>query len=214
MQAKRSLVRKCVFIAVCFLLVALSLPARAQLKFGVKAGFNMSKLSLSDVEARIADDNRKSDFFAGPTMEVMFPIVGLGVDMALLYDRRSLQLESESDMRNESLDYLDVPLNLKYVFGMGSQLGFFISTGPQVSYNIGNKTLFEYFGDGDFELSRTEFSWNIGGGVRLLKHLQLAYNYNVVLGEYAEMQSVSRAKEIYKGKFSNGMHQVSLAIMF
>ncbi len=209
-----SLVRKSVIIALSVVVLTLSVPARAQMKFGVKAGMNMTKLSLSDMKARMTDNNNGSDFFVGPSVEVMLPVLGLGLDLSLLYDKRTLCVDGIDDSQGESLRYLDAPLNLKCVFGLGSQLGFFVATGPQFSYNIGSNNVFKYMDSSEFTLKKSELSWNVGGGVRLLKHIQLAYNYNVVLGDYAEMQSVSGIKETYKGEFKNGIHQASLTIIF
>lgn len=65
-----------------------AVPAQAQLKFGVKAGLNVSKASIS--KGVFSSDNR-TGFFIGPMAEFTLPIVGLGVDAALLYDNKSVK---------------------------------------------------------------------------------------------------------------------------
>ena len=80
-------------IAICCLAVAI--PAQAQLlKFGVKGGVNLSKLKLEGMK-----DN-STGFFFGPMAEVTIPIVGLGVDGALLYSHceRTEYILSQSEI--------------------------------------------------------------------------------------------------------------------
>jgi hypothetical protein len=57
--------------------LALAIPAQAQIKFGVKAGLNVSKLHLS--KETLSSDNR-AGFFIGPTAEFTLPLLGLGID--------------------------------------------------------------------------------------------------------------------------------------
>lgn len=89
-------------IAICCL--AMAMPAQAQLiKFGVKGGLNLSKLSFS----KEAKDNLNSDnttgFFFGPMAEVTIPVVGLGVDGALLYSQRGEMIGSSKVLRSLSI---------------------------------------------------------------------------------------------------------------
>ena len=65
-------------IAVCCM--AWAMPAQAQvIKFGVKGGVNLSKLKFEGMK-----DNSTGVFF-GPMAEITIPVIGLGVDGALLY---------------------------------------------------------------------------------------------------------------------------------
>ena len=73
-------------IAVCCM--ALAMPAQAQLiKFGVKGGVNLSKLKLEGMK-----DN-STGFFFGPMAEITIPVIGLGVDGALLYSQKGDKIE-------------------------------------------------------------------------------------------------------------------------
>ena len=67
-------------IAVC---IGMAMPAQAQIHFGVKGGLNLSKASFSNVGDNFKKDNF-TGFFIGPMAEFNIPIVGLGVDAALL----------------------------------------------------------------------------------------------------------------------------------
>lgn len=178
-----------------------AVPAQAQLKFGVKAGLNVSKVSISGADL---DSKNRTGFFVGPMAEFTLPIVGLGIDAALLYDNKSVKVESES----KNLHYIDIPINVKYTIGLGSLASVYGATGPQFSYNIGNK---KWHG---VDLDDSDFSWNIGAGVKLLGHLQVGYNYNIALGNTAEFKETDAMGKIDKIKMKNNTHQISVAYMF
>lgn len=178
-----------------------AVPAQAQLKFGVKAGLNVSKVSISGADL---DSKNRTGFFVGPMAEFTLPIVGLGIDAALLYDNKSVKVESES----KNLHYIDIPINVKYTIGLGSLASVYGATGPQFSYNIGNK---KWYG---VDLNDSDFSWNIGAGVKLLGHLQVGYNYNIALGNTAEFKETDAMGKIDKIKMKNNTHQISVAYMF
>ena len=56
----------------------------------------------------------------------------------------------------------------------------FLTTGPQFDFNIGNK---DYtFGDGMFERENMATTWNVGGGIKVLGHLEIGVGYNFALG--------------------------------
>lgn len=195
----------------------LAIPAQAQFKFGVKAGLNVSKASL-DKEV-ISADNR-TGFFVGPMVEFTVPLVGIGVDAALLYDNKSIKASGEvagqTVSETETLHYIDIPVNLKYTIGLGSLASVYGATGPQFSYNLTGKNV---FGDlGGYALNKSEFSWNVGAGVKLLGHLQVGYNYNIALGNTAEVKDdggVNTAFNYLIGKkVKNNTHQISVAYIF
>ena len=183
-----------------------AVPAQAQLKFGVKAGLNVSKASLD--KGVLSADNR-TGFFVGPMAEFTLPIVGLGVDAALLYDNKSVKVGAEGETSSSTLHYIDIPINVKYTIGLGSLASVYGATGPQFSYNIGGRSIL----DGSYALNDSDFSWNIGAGVKLLGHLQVGYNYNIALGKTAEVKD-DTAIDIIGKSFKNNTHQISVAYMF
>ena len=67
-------------VAVALMMAA---PAQAHLiKFGVKGGLNMSKIDWKGgVEG---NKDNTTGFFIGPMAEVTLPIIGLGIDGALM----------------------------------------------------------------------------------------------------------------------------------
>ncbi len=177
-----------ILLAVCCL--ALAMPAQAQLiKFGVKGGLNMAKLDLEGV-----DSDNTTGFFIGPMAEVTIPLIGLGVDGALLYSQRG-----KNEFKQQGLE---VPLNLKYTIGLGSTFGIFFAAGPDFFFN---------FKDVDFEemeAKKTQVGLNLGGGLKLLKKLQVGVNYQIPLGDSFDL------KELKDVGVKTKTWQVSLAYMF
>lgn len=186
-----------------------AVPASAQLKFGVKGGLNIAKVKF---DKSIADSDNRAGFFIGPMAEFTLPIVGLGVDAALLYDQKEMELDGEK----EKTKYINIPINLKY--SIGTKLaGVYLAAGPQFAFNVGGKNIFDEVRNGDtFELNNSILSLNVGGGVKLLGKLQVGYNYNISLGNTGEMKSADLLEkvDIVESDFKYSTHQISVAYLF
>ena len=87
--------------------LALAIPAQAQIKFGVKAGLNVSKLHLS--ENIVSKDNR-AGFFVGPTAEFTLPLLGLGIDGSVLYNQFGVDSEEGTSTKKS----IEIPINLRW----------------------------------------------------------------------------------------------------
>ena len=69
----------------------MAMPAQAQLiKWGVKGGVNLTKIDWDGGYKGNKDNS--AGFFIGPMAEITIPIVGLGVDGALLFSQRNIRL--------------------------------------------------------------------------------------------------------------------------
>lgn len=199
---------------ISMLMVAVALmvaaPAQAQLiKFGVKGGMSFSKLDFDAKSVGDVKDN-STGWFIGPMAEVTLPIVGIGVDVAALYSQTKLSgTHNDSDF---DLKSIEVPVNLKWSFGMGSTLGAYLAAGPQFSFNVGDRS------DMFWDLKKNSTSFNVGAGLKLLRHLQVGVNYNFGLGKIGEYYLGAASSDIEKvndyAKLKNNSWQVSLAYTF
>lgn len=183
--------------------------SQSLLKFGVRGGLDLDKVSFD--KSALSDNNRLG-FFIGPMVELRVPIVGLNVDGALLYHNSEVKANDGATINAKStLQSLDIPITVKYVFGLGSKLSVFAGTGPQFAFNIGDKDIL----DNNYTLKSSDFSWNVTAGVRLLSHLQVAYNYNIGIGKTAEAKSDAADALLSLGKnLKHNTHQVSLCVIF
>lgn len=196
-----------------------ALPAQAQVKFGVKAGLNVNSVSLKGNLADNLDSNNRTGFFAGLTADVTIPLAGLGADISLLYDNKVVGASSEDAATgdiyesNKTLHYITLPINAKYTIGLSSIASVYLATGPQFSWNVGDKNWKADLGN-DWELNKSEFSWNVGAGATVFSHVRVGYNYNIGIGNTAEASILNTAGQAVKGKLKNNTHQISLTYFF
>ena len=171
-------------VAVALMMAA---PAQAQLiKFGVKGGLNMTKL---DAEGLKSDNS--TGFFIGPMAEFTLPIVGLGIDGAVMFSQRG-----KDEFKQQGLE---IPVNLKFSFGLGSMLGAYLAAGPDFFYNFKDLKV-----EGG-EAKKAQVALNLGAGVKLLRKLQVGLIYQIPMGNSFEIENVD---------IKNKTWQVSLAYMF
>ena len=190
-------------VAVALMMAA---PAQAQLiKFGVKGGMNFSKLD-TDVKSWYDAKESSTGFFIGPMAEVTLPILGLGVDGALMYSQRG-----SGEVKQQGLE---VPVNLKWSFGLGSMLGAYLAAGPDFFFNfkdIDKKS--------DLIKEDAQVSINLGAGLKLLKKLQVGLTYQIPLNKsYDKYQEIGimPGYEYERGdiRVKNKTWQASVAYIF
>ena len=223
------------------LLVAMALfmaiPATAQIQWGVKVGANLSNTSLKDV--KLLEGDSYTGFFVGPTIDVAIPVAGLGVDGSVLYSMKGATLKGV-DKKDENLveesfrqHALEIPINLKYSFGLGKMASVFVAAGPQFGFDLKSDDMSDFvnhltddFIDGKKNDSSNElieegkgffkkanFSINVGVGAKLFSHLQIGVNYNIPLGKTAEFEGMHDALETaFSAKVKTW--QISLAYLF
>ena len=129
------------------------LPSNAQVKLGVKGGLNLSDISLSGSLFDNFRSGNHSGFFIGPMLDVNVPIIGIGVDAALLYNQLGVNLKGDNQSNTIKEKTLQVPINLKYTIGLGRLAGFYLAVGPQWGFNIDNEKAKDVLNetiDGDF----------------------------------------------------------------
>jgi hypothetical protein len=179
-------------ISVMMVAVALMMaaPAQAQLiKFGVKGGVNMSELDFDG--GYEGNKDNATGFFIGPMAEFTLPIVGLGIDGAVMFSQRG-----KSETKEQGFE---VPVNLKYTIGLGSMAGVYLAAGPDFFFNLKD---FDVEGGKD---KKSQVAVNIGAGLKLLSKLQLGVTYQIPMGDSFEWKNL-------EGK--NKTWQVSAAYMF
>ena len=158
--------------------------ASAQIKFGLKGGVNVTDMSLN---SSVFDASNRTGFFVGPTIKVQLPLVGLGIDASALYDQREAKIKVGNTTTKETLrsQAINVPINLRYGWGLSSLANIFLFAGPQFGFNVGDKDQ-KITESSTWSVKNSHVSLNFGAGVTLLSHLQLTANYNVVCGKTSD----------------------------
>lgn len=191
-------------LIVCSLALLSFIPASAQFSYGLRGGLNLVNNDITAVNEEAAmNKDSYTGFFIGPMIEVQVPIIGIGVDAAVLYSQKGLQVSKEEDMKNQAVA---VPVSLKYTLGLGNFASVFVAAGPEFDYKIGDLEC--KFQDGndvkEFALEKSTWSINVGAGVKLINHIQAGINYNIPVskeGAYKlyENQNVETAANAANG---------------
>ena len=207
--------KKMMKIAVLATALTLSVNASAQVKFGLKGGINTSEVFVND---NVWKTDNRLGFFVGPTMKFTLPIVGLGMDISALYEKRESKMKSEDGAHSSvvSREQLAIPVNMRYSFGLGETANIFLFAGPQVAFNLGKKERQIIPEVADWTLKSSNFSINLGVGCTLASHLQATIGYTIALGKTGEVQvtrkGVDDAVKKYDGR-SNAW-QLGVAYFF
>lgn len=198
-----------------FAMVAV-LPVGAQVKFGVKAGVNLSQMSMGK---DVFNTSNRAGFFMGPTLKVGLPVLGLGLDMSALYNRQEAKVEGVNPKFNTVLkqQQLIVPVNVKYGIGVGSIANVFVFAGPQIAFNIGDKVKrISEFQDqaAQWTLQSSNFSVNAGLGMTVATHFQVTANYNVGVGKTGDITWENVKENAVSRKTQGSSWCVGLAYFF
>ena len=186
--------------------------AQAQVKFGLKGGFNVTSMSLS---SEVLDASNRAGFFIGPTVKFTLPVVGLGVDVSALYDQRESKVkvddyETESTLKAKAIN---IPINLRYGFGLGSTASLYLFAGPQFGFNVGKKHQ-ELVDDATWNLKSSAFSVNVGAGVTIASHFELYANYNIACGRTGDVTFEDAVNKVFKKHGRANAWQIGLAYYF
>ena len=208
------------FYVMMLMAVAIAMPSKAQVSFGVKGGLNFTNMSF---DKSSVDDflKNKAGFFAGATVKFQLPITGLGIDGAVLYDQREGDIEvsipggsSTEKLKSQSIQ---IPINLRFEIGLGESANVFVFAGPQVGFNIGDKTSGLWNDMAEWRLNTSNFSANVGLGFTVMSHLQVSANYNIALGKTGEVDVNSAFKQTWDtaiGEAKASSWQIALAYYF
>ena len=201
-----SAMKKLYFLFVSIMLLGIT-TVKAQnsehFRFGVKAGVNVSKVSLESDAFKA--DNRLG-YFVGPIMYMKLPIPGLGLNLSALYSHQEAKVSDSSVKHNT----LDIPLNFRYALPLTEDSNIFVEAGPQIAFTLGDKAFkeVEYFG----KFKDSALSANIGFGFSI-DHMQAVIGYNIPLGKTGDFNS-QYFEKVFHTTCKEKRWQVSLAYLF
>lgn len=182
--------RKTLFVVLVALMGLGTQQAKAQIDFGIVAGMNVSKADFKNVGNNFDSSNRVG-WFVGPKVEFTVPLLGIGADASVQYSQRTLNVEGDVADKSSRIDKnyhlhtIEVPVNLRYQFGLKSLAAIYVATGPQFGFNIGSGNLRGLKAD-DYKFKNSILTWNIGAGIKLLKHFEAGVGYNIALSKFTK----------------------------
>lgn len=150
---------------------AMASTASAQLRFGLKAGLNVSSLHFNE---STFDSDNQTGFTGGAMLEFTVPVIGLGADLSAMYVRRNARFMEDNEITKDKRDYFEIPLNLKWKIGVpviSKIVTPFVTTGPSVAFLTSGKKK-----DG-YENRSCDWAWNVGFGLQFVNKIQLHASY-------------------------------------
>ena len=202
---------KKIFILALGLFVGTTAANAQDIKFGIKAGLNVSDIIKDDGNNNF-DTKTKTGFNAGVTLEIPL-IAGLAFTPEVLYSQKGYKLTYAVGEFTQTTNFIDVPILAS--FRLGSS--FNIVAGPQVSFLLSTKNKFEN-GFGSVEQSYVEddsdrFKKSLVGGV-------IGFRYDVnnkfdIHGRYAlDFQKNNENGTNYTPEYRNQVFSVGVGVKF
>lgn len=165
----------------CIFTLANVASASSQIKFGLKAGFDVAENKISK---DILNAHNRFGFQVGPTVQFGLPFTGVAIDAGLLYGYKDYKLKDvdENEAKLSNYSYLMVPVHFKKSFSLLGTLGVYAKGGPYAEFKLGG---------GDFKFNEESFDkiksksfgmgLNFGVGVNILSKLEVGMDYRFKL---------------------------------
>lgn len=200
-------------IAVIVTVLAIAVPASAQIRFGVKLGLNVDKLSFKHLDKTLDNENG-CGFTGGVMTEIAIPLGGLAVDASFMYTHMTgksyvTTTDGKEEMLQQSKNFLEIPINLKYKFGLpivNNLLTPYLLTGPTFAFKMGNDNWF-------WNTKDVQYSWNFGLGVEVVKHLQIQAQYSLGISNILKTVKVAD-HAVTDIKLKNNYWSITAAYLF
>lgn len=217
------------FIAIVSLALTLSFNSDAQVKFGVKAGIDMTSLS-GDVAADFKNAlSSYTGFHAGLALKIGLPL-GLAIQPEVLYTQEGIQKDNITGVPNLTamltVGAIQVPVGLQWGISLGPVRPF-VQAVPYISIPLshvvkvnGNALDQKIELDKDW-FSSLDYGVGLGAGIELFKMVQISAKYNWALGTMID-PDLNKAtdvldnlglKETFQKSNISGL-QISAAILF
>lgn len=197
---------KALLLLLVMVVGASAIPAQAQFKFGPKVGLTVNDLHFNK---DVVDADNQTGWTAGLMAEFTVPVIGISADLSAMYVRRNAKFLEENELSKDNRDYIEIPLNIKYKFGLPVVSKFlvpYVGLGPSVSFLTSRRNISEAYRN-----KSVDWALNFGFGVQLLSHIDLNARYG--LGLTKAISTVSDFEDAgIEGK--NRYWTISLAYLF
>jgi len=169
------------FFLILTIITLLGASAEAQIRFGVKAGVNLSGVSI-DSDENFADKNI-TGFQVGPQVEWLINGT-FGLEGGVIYSQRGIKFVNGENTNKNKNGYIDIPVSLKYKFNASESIKPFLAAGPYVSLRVSGDDKFGDLGgtiSDQWKAKTFAAGLNFGAGLELMKFLQIGVNYGLGL---------------------------------
>ncbi|HBK32805.1 porin family protein [Limibacterium fermenti] len=172
---------KTVFFSTLIAFFLMGATANAQLRFGLRGEVGLNTPSFTKEALEVENLN---GFKLGPTAEFTLPLVNLGIEGSLLYSNDRMNVKEvtqgiEKVVQKVSNHYLDVPVNVKYKFGLLLPVKIFVAGGPYARFLVSSDDFTYEALKGQVETKSFEAGINVGLGAEVLNRLAVGINYGI-----------------------------------
>lgn len=167
---------------IAFILAFVPAGLSAQFRWGPTVGANLTDLTFKQ---DLVEVDRVAGYSAGVQGEFMFPGIGFGIDLGLIYNQKGAKVNLGEKRVWSSLGYGDeraylhyvqIPLHLRFKWtrmnGLEDIIAPFVFGGPDFTI------LAAHGGCEAFDYAGGELGLSVGGGIELLKRYQISFSYN------------------------------------
>lgn len=183
------------FAIFCCLLIGLPLISHSQISIGLKGGMNLS--SLKGANFNSIDFEYKTGYHGGVYGNIHLG-KKIGIQSEILYSTQGGSVDDGLQAGDIDLNYLNVPLMLRY----SGKSGFYLEAGPQFGFRT-NEVDF-----GDFSGTVNQSDLSICGGVGYMGIFPFGagLRYNLGLSKTGELDT----SEVMGADLKNGVFQLSI----
>lgn len=174
-----------------------STASASPVRFGVKAGLNISTLSDNDF-------NSKAGFYGG-----VFANIPVAQDFSfqpeVMYSGMGAKFKADSDAK-ANLDYISVPLMLQY----NALPNLYLEAGPQFSFLVNSKLKYKSNSADAKDIFKSfDFGIGLGAGYYFTQNIGVTARYVAGLTDVAKNRP-----DLSEDKAKNGVFQFGLAYKF
>ena len=212
---------KCKFF--CFLLFLLFCVPGAYAQLGIKGGLNiaseMNSFNQPEIKAGF-NSTSLTAYQIGLVYQAMPKKSGLGMEIGAILSQKgstfsdSLHLSNVIKQGYKELNYLEVPLSLRYrlsfglvgIYGFGGIYGSYALSGKTVDESTNSIQNATYSGFSD----RLDYGYNVGAGIEFFKKIQLG----TTLSQGLKNTATAIAGVPTPSTTKNRMYSINLVYLF
>lgn len=206
-------------LLVAIMIFSTAVIANAQFRWGIKAGMNVNKIHFNNqITEDFINKGNSTGWTAGLMTEFTVPLIGVGMDVSLMYARMNNAADDEittvdnntevSEGKLYGRNFLELPINIKYKLTLPAVSNLvkpMIFTGPNFAFKLDKNVLKE------MKTKTCQVAWQIGLGVELINHVQIAGSYSFGINNIADKTMGVDAVDI---KAKNNYWTITAAYLF
>ncbi len=169
---------KLLVVALIVAFCTISTTGFAQIRLGLRGEVGLNKATFSKDAIEVENLN---SFKLGPTVEVMLPAMSFGVEASVLYNNNRMNVTNDETILEITNHYIDIPVNLKYKFGLIEPLKIYAAAGPYARIHVSGDDIKFSSVTEDIKAKTFEAGVNLGLGLEIFKRIAVGVNYGIQL---------------------------------